>query len=226
MVAKSAKAVAEEAAAEIGAMTTRLVEEAYARGLRQGRELGLVGRAGEHGHGEEMTVTEAREQVRLQAGDGVDCPVCFQRAKVYPRALTSVAVRALTALYLEHGRSAGHMPTIAKDRLRDVAHQGGYLVLSQYWGLMVDERSIRTDGGRAGYWRVTDLGEAFLRGQRTVPKYALIYNGVRLELRGDPVTAASLAGDSFDYQAIMARAEVSDAADGARLFFLPEAKAA
>jgi hypothetical protein len=218
---RAADKVATQAADKASDLVQQLVADAYDRGRRHERELALSPASGSSGEvpADEMTVAAAREQLVRQLPDGVDCPVCRQRAKQYARPLTSVAVRALAALYAAHGRTAGHLPTIAADRMRDVAHQGGYLSLSQHWGLMVPEAVTRPDGGRGGFWSVTQLGEAFLRGEKTVQKYALIYNGELLELQGEPVTARSLLGEAFDYSQIAARAE---ATGGGQLVFLPD----
>jgi hypothetical protein len=146
-----------------------------------------------------MALVEARELLRGLADDGSTCPCCTQRVKVYRRNLTSVAARAVLALYEECGRGWGHMGDVARKRLADVAHQGGYLVLAQHWGLIEEDTRKRSDGGRQGWWRVTALGELWLRGEEPVPKYARVYNGRCLGLHGDLVTVRDALGEGFDF---------------------------
>lgn len=153
---------------------------------------------------DDMTLAQAREALRPLAADGHDCPVCRQHVKVYRRKLTKVAARAVIELYREHGLDFGHLPTVAQQRMPEVAHQGGYLVLGAHWSLIGEERHLRPDTGRAGYWRVTPLGEQWLRGEITVPKYARLYDGRCLGLDGDLVTVDEVLGVSFDFRELMA----------------------
>lgn len=158
-----------------------------------------------------MSLNLARELLEQRADDGLDCPCCTQRVKVYRRRLTAVAARAVAALYQEHTLSWGHMGEVARKHLRDVAHQGGYLVLGQHWGLIEEDPRKRSDGGRQGYWRVTPLGADWLRGEDTVPKYARVFNGRCLGLHGDLVTVTDVLGEGFDFghlvRAVTPRAE-------------------
>lgn len=152
---------------------------------------------------DDMTLARAREVLRPLASDGADCPLCKQHVKVYRRKLTAAAARAVIALYQEHGLDFGHLPTVAQQRLPEIAHQGGYLVLGAHWSLISEERHARPDTGRAGYWRVTALAEQWLRGETTVPKYARIYDGRCLGLDGDLVTVDDVLGERFDLRALM-----------------------
>lgn len=149
---------------------------------------------------DDVTVAEARDQLReIARGEGGECPVCRRLTKVRRRNLTSVAARAVAALYKHHGTHYAHMPTIVLAHLADVANQGGYATLGQYWGLIEEETVTRPDGGRAGYWHVTHRGEQWLQGEITVPKYVDIYNARRLgEPYGEPVTAAVVLKTHFD----------------------------
>lgn len=153
---------------------------------------------------DDMALGDARAGLReLAMNGGAKCPCCRQLAKVYRRNLTSVAARAVGALYRDHGRDFGHMPSVARRHLRDVAHQGGYLVLGAHWGLIEEERELRPDGGRTGWWRITDLGEAWVRGHAAVPKYAHVYDGRCLKVDGDPVTIEDALGEKFSYAELM-----------------------
>lgn len=171
-----------------------------------------------------MSLNLARELLREQADDGTDCPLCTQRVKVYRRKLTSVAARAVAALYQEHTLDWGHMGDVARKHLPDVANQGGYLVLGQHWGLIEEEARRRDDGGRTGWWRVTALGALWLRGEESVPKYARIYNGRCLGLHGDLVSAEDVLGEGFDFgHLVRAVTPVAERAAGADPFNQQEA---
>lgn len=144
-----------------------------------------------------MTVADARADLTRNLADGVICPCCDQTAREYKRALTSVAARALIALWRTHRHNYGHLPTVAREHLADVNGQGGYLNLAAHWCLMI------SDPDRAGYWAVTGLGERWLHGRATVPKYAVIYNGRPRGLTGPPCTVRDALGTHFDLDTLL-----------------------
>lgn len=152
----------------------------------------------------EMTVGEVRALLPGLVVEGVDCPCCEARVRAYRRALTNTAARAVAALLEEHGREYGHMAQVARKHLPDVAAQGGYLVLGQHWGLIESEPQVRGDRGRTGFWRVTDLGEAWLAGESAIPKYARLFHGRCLALEGDLVRREDVLGEHFDFARLMA----------------------
>ncbi|MDQ3307565.1 MAG: hypothetical protein M3499_04290 [Actinomycetota bacterium] len=148
------------------------------------------------------TLAEAQDWLRERLDEGAACPCCTQLAKVYRRKINAVSARALIALY-RLGPGFHHMPTIARTHLTDVAHQGGYLTLSQHWRLIEEELELRDDGGRAGWWRITDLGARFTLNQIRLPKYARIYDGRCLGLIGEPQGIRDALGTKFDYRNLM-----------------------
>jgi hypothetical protein len=166
---------------------------------------------------DDMTLAQARVELdRLARGDGEKCPVCTQNVKVYRRRLTAVAAKALIALYTDHGLDFGHLPSVARRHLPEVAHQGGYLVLSAHWSLMAEERGLRPDAGRAGYWHITGHGEQWLQGATRVPSHASIYNGRCRGLDGDLISVEDALGERFDFRSLMR--DRSGAAGQAPLF--------
>jgi hypothetical protein len=168
---------------------------------------------------EGITLLEARAWLRERLAGGETCPCCDQRAKVYERPLTSVAARAVIALWRTHRTRFGHMPTVAQHHLADVQSQGGYLVLGAHWGLIQSESAALTGGGRAGFWRVTNFGEAWIHGRTAVPAKAVLYNGACRELVGRPVTVFDVLGTRFDLARLLGASRPASAgADDLRLF--------
>lgn len=146
-------------------------------------------------------------EVRLFIADhmegGTTCPACTQHVKVYRRPMTATTARAIIAMHRNHGREFVHLPTLVRDHLPDVAHQGGYATLAQHWGLIQEERIHRPDGGRAGWWRLTSDGERFALGEFRVPKYALLYSGECGGVTGEMVGIREALGTKFDYERLM-----------------------
>lgn len=144
------------------------------------------------------TLAQARTWLLGRADEGADCPLCHQRVQVYRRKITTGMARALIDMYRAGGKGWVHMPTVLTGQRADEAKLA-------YWQLIEEEKVRRPDGGRAGYWRVTDLGELFLRGKCTLPKYARVYNGKPLSLDPtDQVTIQDALGTKFNYSELMA----------------------
>lgn len=143
------------------------------------------------------TLGAAREWLRERADEGATCPCCTQFAKVYRRKINSGQARSLIRMYrADKSRGYVHVPSLgARSR------EEGKL---RYWGLVEEERTRRPDGGRSGYWRITDLGERWVLGQVKVPKYARIYDKRCLGLDEDESASIYDAlGDKFDYNELM-----------------------
>lgn len=132
--------------------------------------------------------------VRAYFADNVDhglrCPLCAQFAKRYRRKLNKRMIKALRLL-VQSGAALDfvHAPTVLSTAAGP-ARDPGMLAL---FNLVEELQVVRDDGGRAGYWRVTEAGLAFLRGKLTLPKYALVYDGRRLGYTGDPVSINTVA---------------------------------
>lgn len=123
-----------------------------------------------------ITLDEAKNQLRKQVfNGGANCPCCSQFAKVYRRRINSGMVISLIRMYRRGGCDWLHIPTAIPARSREE----GKLA---HWELVQEAIEPRPDGGRAGYWRVTQKGEDFITKGLRVPKYAELYNGRCLRL--------------------------------------------
>jgi hypothetical protein len=152
----------------------------------------------------------ARAWLREQAsGDGASCPCCSQFTKVYRRTITSTLAANLLRVWRDVGTGEPfHMPS-------KLAAYGGDMAKLRYWLLITDTDSDQVDvTGRAGWWKITEAGEAFARGEIKVPKHALVFDGKCLGLdssRGEVDIYAAL-GEHFSYEVLMsARAGVEPA---------------
>lgn len=145
-----------------------------------------------------VSLGEARDRLRQVVDEGAKCPCCTQMAKVYPRTIHATMARELITCYRNAGLKWFHLPTI-------LGHNGGDVTKCRYWGLMEEETTVkRPDGGRAGYWRVTDHGRAFIFGSVAIPKYARIFNSRCLRLDGNHVDIRDCLGKKFNYTELMA----------------------
>lgn len=146
----------------------------------------------------QTSLAQLRTWLLGKADEGTNCPLCHQHVQVYRRKINSGMARSLILMYRAGGLDFIHLPTTIGARSREE----GKLA---YWGLVEEEKAKRPDGGRAGYWRVTELGALFLTDQLTVPKYARVYNGRALSLDlSEKVSIRDALGTKFDYAELMA----------------------
>ena len=120
--------------------------------------------------GPQHTLADAKRWLKQRLlNKGGICPVCTQLAKVYRRQINAGMACSLITMYRNFGLEFGYIPELpAKSR------EEGKLV---HWGLVVEAQEPRPDGGRAGWWRVTEKGEDFILHGLKVPKHTLIYDG-------------------------------------------------
>lgn len=145
---------------------------------------------------------DARQWLDDRKEEGATCPCCGQHAKLYRRTITSGIAYALIGLYRGGaGNGFVHKPTV----LRGWGSASRDESTARYWGLLVEETTHRPDGGRAGYWRLTLRGIAFVRDAGVVQKYSLVYNGECLGHEGSMIGIRDALGEKFDYAELMAR---------------------
>lgn len=140
-----------------------------------------------------MTLADARRYLRRYLAEGVKCPCCEQHAQVYRWSLYATAARLLIRLYREGGTG-----TYVETKRHKGIGQGDASRL-RLWELAEREKERRPDGGRSGWWRVTDLGEAFVLGRATIPKYAYVYDGEVIRTEGEPTSISDVLGEAFRY---------------------------
>lgn len=141
------------------------------------------------------TIEAGKRWLLSRLDDGDHCPLCGQHAKMYKRKINAGMARSLIHMYRSAGTGWIHVKLIGA-----ASREEGKLA---YWGLVEEQKGSGLHGGRAGYWRVTDKGRAFLQGQLTVPKYAKVYDGKVRGFEGDPVTIKDALGTKFDYNDLM-----------------------
>ena len=147
-----------------------------------------------------VTLAEARQRLGDALEEGTRCPCCDQHAQVYRRSIHSGMARALVAMYRAHG-------TAWQDKtatLRGLGSASRDESLLRYWLLLEEATEPRPDGGRAGWWRVTSIGEAFVTRGLRVQKYARVYDGRCLGLDGEPVSIVQCLGKRFNLAALLA----------------------
>ncbi len=154
-----------------------------------------------------LPVIEARNDLRLfpeksdwikgEQGNPTTCGLARCSMRMFK---SNAVVFFRSVAYVEVGKKWAHITTV-HPRL---AGNGGDLSKLRHWNLIEEKDERRADGGRAGWWRITDEGEQYLQNKLSVPKYVLIYNGRILGFDGPNVSIMDALGTKFNYQQLMA----------------------
>ena len=151
----------------------------------------------------DATVVEARAallSIVKERGGKADCPVCQRHTQIYWHPINKNMAKGLIALWQDHRRGWGDIQAV---RIKHNLHRSKQETTIARWGLMEEEAVRRPDGGRAGFWRVTADGERWLKGEKNIPKYALLYDSKCLGHRGEYVSIHDALGMNFDYRSVM-----------------------
>ena len=125
------------------------------------------------------SVEDARTWVRTQLMTGAPCPCCDQLARISKRSLTHSMIRVLLTMLRTAGTEFTSLPALkAKMTAAGEKDLGRDEAMLAYWGLIEEATTKRPDGGRRGYWRVTDIGAQFARNQIALPSTVYTYNGI------------------------------------------------
>lgn len=145
-----------------------------------------------------MTIDEAKQVLRDNWTEGIDCPCCGQLVKKYPRKLTSSMAKALISLY---NQSSGWGESVHIKKIKNV--NGGEFAQLKRWGLITDEANEDTTKRRSGLWSITSKGVQFIKGEISVPMYCDTYNGKTLGFSKETTTIQQALGNRFDYAEMM-----------------------
>lgn len=155
---------------------------------------------------DDMTLGEARDALRaLLMPEGVytnkrhPCPCCKREVQIYKRNIHAGMARGLIAAY-RHGAAADyvHAPELVDD------YQNTDFARLRLWALVGALAGRRDDGGPPGFYRLTELGVSFVKGEMTVPKYVLVYAGRVLGRSEKQISIYDALGTKFNYDELMA----------------------
>ncbi len=146
-----------------------------------------------------MDLAEARQTVRAGWRKGVLCPCCGQMVKLYKRKMYATMIRDLIALYHLRHDMFHHVTDFCSKKAG-----GGDFAKLRYWGL-VEESTIpgKPHKRKAGFWKITEIGIAFVEGRAFRPQYVLVYNQHARFYEGDNVNVEQALGEDFNYQELM-----------------------
>ena len=141
---------------------------------------------------DDMTLGDARRLLQDLYGNGERCPCCTQWAQIYKRSINTGMVKALQEIAANGGADHYvHTSDLAQ------CNKSGEVAKLAYWGLLEDEGALRADGGRAGYWKITEKGVGYLAGHAACERYALLYDGNVIGHEGPLLTLGQSSSKDF-----------------------------
>jgi hypothetical protein len=153
------------------------------------------------------TLAEAKQTLRANFDEGIDCPCCGQFVKRYRRSITGSMAYALIQLYRHHCATRQKWIDFP-DVLQGAAARGGDYSKLRHWGLIARRPENRSDGSpRNGRWRITPLGVDWIRSKTTVPKYVWLFDQKRISAPANAnnpdLTIQEALGNRFNYFDLM-----------------------
>jgi len=154
------------------------------------------------------TLTAAQEWVKRACRDGVICPCCMQKAKVYKRKLNGTMAYALIQIhrYFKQPHHDGwlHVPQHLSNLTTTATVRGGDWSKLRLWQLIEARPGDRGDGSvRNGYYKITPTGAAFADQKWRIPQHVFIYNQEALGYEGPDISIVDALGEKFNYTKLM-----------------------
>jgi hypothetical protein len=135
-----------------------------------------------------VTVEEAQDFLLEHVfRKGSHCPCCGQFVKIHKRQISDSMAIGLIVLYHEQRRVGKEAWIKITDLFKEHKVCSDNMgALLRFWGLIERQPGVRDDGSwRVGFYRMTDLGRAFVEGKCTVLKYIYQYNQTLIDMGKD-----------------------------------------
>lgn len=139
--------------------------------------------------------------LKLRAGEHLPCPCCERYAQVYKRGIHQNLVHFMRTLNAAPTDDEGFVDV--PELLRRFRAARDFCVL-KYWGLLEQKQNPNTHTRTSGRYRLTARARSFLKGEQTLPKYALVFDDRVLEFSKEHVSISDVMQEKFDYSELVA----------------------
>lgn len=143
------------------------------------------------------TVEEAKQELRDNWENGVNCECCGQFVKLYRRKLSSSMARTLINMY----NAKADFNWVHRNSFKAVSNDYSYL---RYWGLIQEKKlEYNSEKKNSGYWGITNKGREFVKGNSRVPSHIRLFNQKFYGFEGKEVTITDCLGSKFNYDELL-----------------------
>lgn len=153
------------------------------------------------------TLEEYAKQVEVDRKHkkGTTCKCCKQKVHESSRKINSGMARVLIEAYKIHKEGDFEdgwfkLYQSVKTKISSAAHDWS---LFKHWGILEEKINEDTNKKTSGVWRFTDKGVSFVKGEISVPKCVITFNGECMGFEGEMVKIADCLDKHFDYRELM-----------------------
>lgn len=148
-------------------------------------------------------IEEAKQYLRDNWEDGIECPCCHQNVKLYKRKINTGMCLFLIELYkLNQQEQKSYFAGDILNNIKSGTKSLDYSVM-KWWGLIISEKNYDETKKRSGYWILTEKGHNFIDGIISIPEKVLLYNNKRIGFGEDFITIKKALGNKFNYKELM-----------------------
>ena len=152
----------------------------------------------------ETTIGEGRAYLnsQLERGKAAKCPCCTQTVKLYRRKIIDSSAGGLIDLYRLDKQQPNYYH---RHELKSLTNKGGEFATLKFWGIIeqMPKGKEITAKRTTGYWKITELGKAFVEKRIQLPRYVEVYNNRALRFSGDKIDVEESLGTRFNYRDLM-----------------------
>ena len=151
------------------------------------------------------TIEQAKQFLRANYKNGVNCPCCGLFVKRYKRKINSSMAYGCILLtrHLKVG-DVFHIGEFFKPFLDVSAHLCGDIAKLRYWNLIEKIEGERSDGSsRIGYYKITKELFLFVNGDRKVASHVYLFDNKILGYSDDYCNIKQALGAKFNYDELM-----------------------
>lgn len=151
----------------------------------------------------QLNVVKERFWSFLKEGGTSNCPVCgrfshFNRFRINKAMIDDMIGLARYQIKSEFDEGWVHHSRFLTRRSRDFYNL-------KRWGLVEPKpNDTEKDQPTSGYWRITEKGVDFMRGEMSVPTYAFVFDDKVQGWSTEEVDIHQIRGDQFSYEEMLA----------------------
>lgn len=148
------------------------------------------------------TLHQARQYLHenWEKPEGVSCPCCGQKVKIYKRTINHSIAAMLIKLYKLTRLTNDYVHI--KDLYLD-GRRGSDFGILKHRGLITQKDNDDPKKKTSGYWRLTAKGQRFVEGREVQQKYISLYNNHFYGYSGPYISIVDCLGEYFDYRELM-----------------------
>lgn len=145
------------------------------------------------------TIVEAKQHLEDNKEKGVECPCCERMYKVWRKKPISTAVASMIRLHRLQGESDNY---VHLDKFNVVKKDRNFNQLVN-WKLVEPQKNDDENKRASGYWRLTEAGKEFVKGNLTIKKYVFTLNNKVIGYSTERVSVSGCLGKKFSYIELM-----------------------